>query len=177
MEFGVKIPRVGNKALGRGSMLDIGIYCIQLAQFVFNGDKPSKVVAAGHLNNHGVDECVSGTLIYSDRRMASFQIDVNMDNSGEAVIYGTKGKIKVKYPFWCPNKLEMPDGSEMEFLLPEGKYKFNLVNIGFEAQHVHECIKKGLLESPQMSHAESLMMASIIEDVRTQVGVSYPQDE
>ena len=34
----------------------------------------------------------------------------------------------------------------------------------------------GLLESPGMSHAESLTIANIMEAIRTQVGTVYPQD-
>ena len=41
-EFGAYIPcdRMNKKELGGGACLDIGIYCIQLAQFVFEGEKP-----------------------------------------------------------------------------------------------------------------------------------------
>ena len=44
-EFGAYIPcdRMIKKELGGGACLDIGIYCIQLAQFVFDGETPSKV--------------------------------------------------------------------------------------------------------------------------------------
>lgn len=41
--FNIEADRLTKKELGGGACLDIGIYCIQLAQFVFNGEKPNKV--------------------------------------------------------------------------------------------------------------------------------------
>ena len=43
--FNIEADRLNKKELGGGACLDIGIYCIQLAQFVFNGEKPNKVCA------------------------------------------------------------------------------------------------------------------------------------
>jgi dihydrodiol dehydrogenase / D-xylose 1-dehydrogenase (NADP) len=46
----------------------------------------------------------------------------------------------------------------------------------YEAQNVRECLKKGLTESPVISLDETLLLAELMEDVRKQVGVDYPQD-
>lgn len=37
-------------------------------------------------------------------------------------------------------------------------------------------LSAGLLESPGMSHAETLTIANIMESVRKQAGTVYPQD-
>ncbi len=175
----LKADRVRKKDLGGGSMLDIGIYCLQFSQFVFNGERPYKVSAAGHKNYDGVDQSVSATMLYAGGRTASFQTNIKVRTSCEATVYGTKGKMKLSAPFGCASKMEMPDGSVLEFPLPKGKYDFNFPNsagLGFEAQHVRECLKLGLWESPKVSHAESLLIAELLEDIRKQVGVKYPQD-
>ena len=68
----------------------------------------------------------------------------------------------------------------VEFLLPEtSRYPFNFLNsagLGYEAQHVRECLLKGLKESPAVSHTETLTIAELMEEVRKQVGVVYDQD-
>ena len=49
-EFGVPIshvPRSGQKELGGGAILDIGIYCLQFICMVFNGEKPESIQAMG----------------------------------------------------------------------------------------------------------------------------------
>ena len=61
-------------------MLAIGIYCVQLSQFVFDGEMPYKIVAAGHLTPDGVDESISATMLYKNDRTASFQISTKVDH-------------------------------------------------------------------------------------------------
>jgi hypothetical protein len=46
-------------------------YSFQLASMVYGGEKPLKVLAGGHLNEHGIDESVSMTFIYSGGRTAT----------------------------------------------------------------------------------------------------------
>ena len=59
-------------------MLDIGVYCVQLASFVFGGEKPMKIVAAGHLNADGADESTSATLLYSQGRTATLVTNLHL---------------------------------------------------------------------------------------------------
>ena len=76
--------------------------------------------------------------------------------------------------------LELKNGEMVEFPLPEtSRHPFNFLNsagLGYEAQHVRECLLKGLKESPAVSHTETLTIAELMEEVRKQVGVVYDQD-
>lgn len=180
-DFGFEImaDRISKKELGGGTMLDLGIYCLQLAQLVYNGEKPYKVLAGGHLNEEGTDQSVSATMLYSEGRTATFQTHAKCNTSCEAVVYGTKGKMKLLFPFWCATKIQLVDGTVQEFTLPEGVAPYNFYNsagLGFEAQHVRECLLKGLKESPKVTHDETLTISELIEDCRKQVGVVYDQD-
>lgn len=40
-------PRAVEKELGGGALLDIGIYCVQFALMVYNGEKPESIHATG----------------------------------------------------------------------------------------------------------------------------------
>ena len=64
-------PRISKKELGGGTVLDLGIYCVQLASLVFGGERPDKILASGHLNQEGTDESTSTTLVYSGGRTAT----------------------------------------------------------------------------------------------------------
>ena len=66
----IDVPRMHKKDLGGGTILDLGIYTIQVAQMVFGGEAP-KVVASGHMGDDGVDESTSSTLIYKNGRTAT----------------------------------------------------------------------------------------------------------
>ena len=51
----------------------------------------------------------------------------------------------LKFPFWCADKLELSNGEVLEFPLAKAKYDYNFLNssgLGFEAQHVRECLLK-----------------------------------
>ena len=70
--FGVVIgdvDRVAKKSMGGGTMLDIGIYCLNIVEFVFDGEKPEKVLAVGHLNQEGVDESVSASFLFKNCKL------------------------------------------------------------------------------------------------------------
>ena len=54
----------------------------------------------------GVDEFATITLKYSGQRVAQLSCSIGVDLVNEAVVYGTKGKLKLPSPFWCPVKLE-----------------------------------------------------------------------
>ncbi|KAH1180852.1 hypothetical protein KIL84_001786 [Mauremys mutica] len=50
------IPRLVQKKLGGGAILDIGCYCVQLASMVFGGQRPESVLASGFLHPSGLKE-------------------------------------------------------------------------------------------------------------------------
>ena len=111
-------------------------------------------------------------------RTSSFQASLKVKGNWEANIYGTDGEIKLLAPFWCTTKLQLKDRNIVDFgPLPDRKktdyFYFNSANLGFEAQHVRECIQKGLTESPLLNHEESLNIAKIVQEVRSQVGHVY----
>jgi hypothetical protein len=47
----------------------------------------------------------------------------------------------------------------------------------YEIEEANACLRSGKLESPQMEMGESLDMAILMDEIRKQVGVSYPADE
>lgn len=46
----------------------------------------------------------------------------------------------------------------------------------YEAEEVRQCIRNGLLQSPNVTHSESLAVANIEDEIRRQIGVKYPAD-
>lgn len=169
------VERLLKKETGGGVTLEIGIYPVQFTTLVMGGKKPQKVLAGGHLNANGVEESTSVSLVYSGRRLASLSATIRACLPSEAFVIGTKGTIKVNYPMWCPESLESPSG-KFESPLPKTGHTFNFDNsqgLMYEAIEVRRCLKEGLLESPGMSHKESLTIAEVMEQIRRQVGVEF----
>ncbi|KAF7653286.1 hypothetical protein LDENG_00085200 [Lucifuga dentata] len=180
-EFGwplMHVPRAVQKELGAGAMLDIGVYCLQFICMVYNGEKPECIQATGVCLDTGVDETVVVTLKFSKNRMAVFTCSSAVKLPNEAVIVGTKGTIQVPPNLWCPTSLVV-NGKETEYPVPEPCLPLNFINstgMCYEAEEVRQCLLKGLKESAGMTHADSLMLAEVEDEVRRQVGVVYSQD-
>lgn len=45
--------RLVTQSLGGGTVLDLGIYPLNAVAMIYNGEKPSKIAAVGHLNEDG----------------------------------------------------------------------------------------------------------------------------
>ncbi|XP_068170114.1 trans-1,2-dihydrobenzene-1,2-diol dehydrogenase [Antennarius striatus] len=180
-EFGsslTHIARAVEKELGGGALLDVGIYCLQFICMVYNGEKPESVQATGVLTETGVDETVVVTLKFSNNRLAVFTCSLHVNLPNDAVIMATKGTVRVPEHMWCPTSLVV-NGKETRYSLPEPYLPLNFINstgMCYEAEEVRQCLLKGLKESPVMSHADSLLLAEVEDEVRRQVGVVYSQD-
>ena len=131
----IEVDRLHKKELGGGSILDLGIYTVQLAQMVFGGERPA-VTAAGQLGVEGCDESASISLTYTGGRTATLVTHSRVNLPNEAVIIGTKGTLKLSAPMWTATDLVCPDGTKKTFQLPRGsKHEFNFLN---SANFAHE---------------------------------------
>lgn len=82
------------KELGGSAVLDIGVYTLQFAQFVFK-DEPIKVTAVGNLNEYGVDTTETVVLEYEGGRRAVLNVDSTVMLWNKATVVGTKGRMTV----------------------------------------------------------------------------------
>ncbi|OWA55608.1 putative Trans-1,2-dihydrobenzene-1,2-diol dehydrogenase, partial [Hypsibius exemplaris] len=101
----------------------------------------------------------------------SFEVDL----PNTANIYGTKGTITIPKPFHCPTEL-IVGGRRDTFNLPSVGHKLEYQNsegMVFQAEEVRNCINKGLLESALMTHQESVTIATIMEEVEKQLGMTF----
>ncbi|KAM9480779.1 trans-1,2-dihydrobenzene-1,2-diol dehydrogenase isoform 1-T1 [Clarias gariepinus] len=172
------ISRSVEKELGGGALLDIGIYCLQFVLMVYDGEKPESIQASGVCLDSGVDESMVVTLKFSRERLAVCTCTIAVDLPNEAVIFGTKGTIKVPAPMWSPTSL-IVNGKETQYPVPEPYLPLNFINstgMRYEAEEVRQCLLKGLKESSRMSHQDSALLAAIMDECRKQVGVVYSQD-
>ena len=171
------VERLNSKSLGGGTVLDLGVYAIQFACLIFNNEVPHTVRASGCVNEEGVDKSVSVSFTYKGNRTATIITQALVDLPNIAYVIGTKGMIKVP-KFWCPTTVELP-GDTINVPLPEGDHKYNFINSSgllYEADEVRNCILKGTLESPKVSHETSLLVAQLEDEIRKQIGVVYPED-
>lgn len=182
VNFGVPIntDRLQQKELGGSALLDIGIYVLQFAQYIFK-DEPIKVTGvAQKLNESGVDLVSTVILEYTGGRRAVLNIDSTRKLWNKATVYGTKGRATLEEPFHFPTNLIRVDGKITNFPLTKSSIPYNFDNsqgLVYEAIETARCIKEGLIESPRMSHNESLVLAKLEDTLRGQYGVHYDVDD
>ncbi|KAM7233147.1 hypothetical protein CapIbe_015283 [Capra ibex] len=182
-EFGknlTHVHRATDWAQAGGGLLDLGIYCLQFISMVFGGQKPEKISAVGRRHETGVDDTVTVILQYPGGVHGSFTCSISAQLSNTVAVSGTKGMAQLLDPCWSPTELVVK-GEHKEFPLPPAPGKeFNFTNgmgMCYEANHVRECLQKGLKESPVIPLVESELLADILEEVRKAIGITFPQDK
>ena len=185
--FGFKadpsVPRLGQKDLGAGALLDVGIYVVSLASMIFGGKAPSTIRALGELDSSGVDQQVGVVISYPDG-LAILHTAFNSDLPNEATIIGTEGRIKIHKPLWCPTRfswhLANGEADEEDYPLPKVDGHFNFTNsagLHFEAKYVQQAVRDLKTESDLHSLTETLQIIQTMDEIRKQIGLHYKKVE
>jgi predicted dehydrogenase len=177
-DFGFKAPepraqRLFDPVLGGGSLLDIGIYPVFLAQSILG--KPTQVHAFITPYESGVDEQCAITMKFAGGALAVLSSTFAVETPVEALIAGTEGRIVMR------NRFHNAVGT-VELIM--GRDDHQVINVHreegfgyqFETRHVNECLRKGLTESPMMTHADTLMLMETLDRVRKTCDVRYEAD-
>ena len=153
-----------NPALGGGSLLDIGIYNVFLAQTILG--KPDEVIASMTPASTGVDEQCAIIFKYKNGRMASLFSSFASNLETDADIFGTQGRIRLTNRFYEPTATIQyyPDQVDSRTLVPVEKEP----GWGYqhEIRHVVDCLNKGLKESPVWGLDETLALMETLDRIR-----------
>jgi predicted dehydrogenase len=168
-----KNNRFFNPELGGGSLLDIGIYPIYLSYFLLGN--PSEIFAAGKLTEAHIDETCGVMLRYNNGNFALLESSIVTQTENSAWIYGSEGTIRIKSP-WTerPRNIEVRINSESSFRhIPSWKGR----GFQYEVEEVINCLEDGEIESTILPHSSSTHIAKIMDSVRSQLNIVYPDYE
>ena len=172
--FGANVPkdkddRWQNPELAGGTLLDMGIYPIAVSQWVM-GARPKSFVAMSHIGNTGVDELTTVLLKYENDVISQFHSSFLSNHVNDFLIYGSKGYIRIHPGFWGSTKATLvADDQELTVSRPLRAGGFE-----YQTEEAMRCIRVGLLESPGMSHADTLANMELMDSIRAQIGLKYP---
>ena len=160
--------RLYDPTLAGGGLLDVGIYVMALSSMVF-GPRPAEASAYSHIGSTGVDEHAAMLLKYPGGQISSLTFGVHANGSGHACIMGTEGRIEL-LPFWKAESVRVVRGAEIE------EIKFPFIANGFEYQimEVMDCVRRGLIESPEMPLDESIALMETMDGARRSWGLEFP---
>lgn len=156
--------------LGGGTILDIGIYPAFLSYILLG--IPEEILAKS--NFHKVTKCdIQTSMIFHYKEAQAIIYSGFISESDKiARISGTEGQIYI-HDTWhvAQGYTLIKDGQKEIFNLPT-------TGIGFSHEIIecHNCIRENKIESQYWSHQNSLELISILDEVRKQVGLTYPQE-
>jgi predicted dehydrogenase len=155
--------------LAGGAMLDIGIYPVTFARFLAGDPVGAKV--SGSLGPTGVDATVGGVVTFQSGALAVFHSSLDMTGSLRATVYGTLGHIDVDAPFWFPYGFTV-------CLTGEEPARVEMAHHGLahEAAHAMERIRAGHRESDVIPLATTVSTMELLDNIRAQLGVVYPEE-
>lgn len=166
--------RLLDPALGGGTLLDIGIYNVFMTLSVLG--KPDKIEATMVPAVTGVDEQLSVLFKYNNGAMAQLFSSFTTNLPTKMEIAATKAGLTLTTRFYEPSatiQLYHEVKGERKLIEFEKEAGFGYQ---YEARHVNECLKKGLTESPVMTHADTLLLMETMDDIRKIAGIKYAVD-
>ena len=162
--YGQGEHRLDDPAKGGGAILDLGIYPLSFAQFLFGN--PERASVLGRLNPRGADELASMTLQYADGMTAQLMCSQRIESPSDAVVWGSKGYARLAGKFHASPRLEVQLNGEP---LQVYEYPAALHGYNWEIEEVTDCLDQGRLESERMPHADTLAMARLMDQLIAQL--------
>ncbi|SOD88359.1 Gfo/Idh/MocA family protein [Spirosoma fluviale] len=172
-DFGFKAPfspegRLFDKALGGGSLLDIGIYPLFFSYLMLG--KPQTIKASAIFGSTGADEQCGMVLTYADGQIALLDSTLQAKTDCVGLIQGETGQIRVHGRFHETMAISLEPAEEQPtvFNFPRTTHGYD-----YEAAHVMQCLAEGKTESPLWSLDDSLNLMELLDAVRAEAGIVY----
>jgi len=164
--------RIINPELAGGALLDIGVYGLNFAIMHF-GDDFHRMESSVALTDTGVDAMETITLFYPDGRMAVLTHSIYCRSDRKGIIHGDKGYLVVEN-INNPQSISVFDINDKQIAHYEVPQQIN--GYEYEFAEAVRCIREGKQESDSMPMAQTIRVMSIMDNLRKQWGVIYPQE-
>jgi predicted dehydrogenase len=164
--------RLFNKKLIGGTLLDLGIYPLFLS-LLFMG-KPKKMKAIAGFGPTNVDSNCSFSLGYEDDALSVMQSSAVAQMEVVATICGEKGTIAFDSWWFTPVPIHLitPDGKKETIPL-----KFTGNGYNYEAAAMIQCLEQGKTQCELMSWDDSLLLIDMLDAIRKEIGLVYPDHD
>lgn len=175
-DFGFKADfdpahRLFDRELGGGALLDLGIYPLSIAAALLG--PVASVTAQADLGPTGVDINTGFILRHAGGGISSCACSLTTRTPVELTVSGDRGYIRMNTRFHHAQSITVTpaDGDARTIATP-------FLGNGYvhEAIEAQRCWHAGLLESPGMTHDETLALMGVMDDIRAQIGLRYAAD-
>ena len=159
--------RVQKPELGGGALLDLGVYLLNFVRMYC--DSPIRDLSTSCIRAvSGVDASEVVTFIHEDGTLSSVQASAFSQGDNEGVIAGTTGYLVFDDLInpTCLRICRKRHIVEREIPVPQ-----QITGFEYQFRACADAIQAGLLEPPQMPHAETLYIMHLMDRLRTEWGV------
>lgn len=164
--------RLSSPHLAGGALLDLGVYPIHFAAMLI--PELTKVAAVGTRTDAGVDAQESITLTGAAGEVAVAVSTMTAQTANTAVVAGDRARLEIDGWFYQPNAVRLIQTGDVELDRYEPAADDRENGLRYEAAEVARCIAAGQTESAQLPLEETLRVMGVMDDVRRQLGVTYP---
>lgn len=165
--------RIMRLDLAGGPLLDLGTYPVSLAVWVLG--EPESVVAMGQPHKAGVNGQAGAMLRTREGAQAMVHTSLFSDTASAATIAGDRATLHLPGPFCQPG--------DLVFRTFDGTTPLSYVEdhaghdaLHYQAGEVARCIGSGLVESPLRPVAASVAYLRVMDEIRRQCGIVFPDE-
>ena len=163
--------RLFNPALGGGALLDVGIYPLSITAYLLGNVEA--VRAQAELGPTGVDLQTVFTLRHAGGALSTCACSLKARTPGLLTLSGPNGQLRLDAPFHRPPTITLLLAGAAPRTISTPYLGNGYVHEAVEAQR---CWHAGLIESPAMTHDQTLHLMGVLDEIRKQTGVKYPGD-
>ena len=159
--------------LAGGALLDITIYPLNFALMHFGYDY-EEINSTVLMTETGVDGQESITMTWPDGKFAVLNSSIYGESDRHGVFYGANGYMIVDNVN-NPLNIDIYDAAHQlvrHIDLPEQDTGYE-----YEVLEVMNCVKKGMMECSSMPHGETLRVMQMMDSIRKEWGLVYPQEK
>ena len=182
--FAYRVPdsyrgRVIDPEQAGGALLDVGVYGLHFVKFIF-GKMPERLLSLASVDTDDlhlqVDEQNVVIGQYDNGALFTVSSAIRTEMPDTAWIFGTKGSIRMPV-FWKPTSAVISCGAgerRIESPVPQRFCGVEDEGYQYEIRHVNDCLRRGLTESPLLTHEITRDVLKLCDELRAQWGLVYP---
>ncbi|WJG08425.1 Gfo/Idh/MocA family oxidoreductase [Aliiglaciecola sp. LCG003] len=163
--------RLTSPGLAGGALLDLGVYSVSISQFLLR-EYPNAIAAISQINSDRVDQNTLVNLAYPSGVSSQFTCTIGAQATNTMTIHGKAGYILLPAHFWNGQHAQRYQDDE---LVESVDFHHQVNGFEYQIESIMQSICSARLCDPRMSHADSINVMETLDEVRKQVGLTFPE--
>lgn len=165
--------RLNALELGGGALLDLGIYPLSFTWDILG--KPDAITALATFRDTGADQQVATVFHYPSGAIATTLSSSDSAGPNRAAVVGTRGRVEIDQTWYGPTTMRVYDTDNALIEAFDGAVPGR--GMQFQAKEAERLIAAGLIAGERMPPAQTVEIMKVLDEVRRQIGLRYPQEE